>query len=164
MTNTVDKRFSRRERATLSQDRSLARNFDSKNGPLDSIIAHALFVADFIDAFGAGLCSPQPQVWIYLAGRGRLARNLSAIAGALLASRPCYNSAMAKHLGEILYWIFSGIAFLVFSFASYVLVEELRTEQELRVGYLSFLVVAAIAALLTGRLCEYLLDKRRASA
>lgn len=33
---------------------------------------------------------------------------------------------MAKHLGEILYWIFSGIAFLVFSFAGYVLARDLE--------------------------------------
>jgi hypothetical protein len=40
------------ERATSSQDRSLAHNIDSNNVRLDSIIAQARLVADFIDSIG----------------------------------------------------------------------------------------------------------------
>jgi hypothetical protein len=47
MTDAVEKRFSRSEWATLIQDRRLGRNIARH---LDSIVARAPLVADFIDS------------------------------------------------------------------------------------------------------------------
>jgi hypothetical protein len=50
MTDAVEKRFSRRELATLIQDRSPARNIDSKNAAPGFVCCQRAAVSEFFDS------------------------------------------------------------------------------------------------------------------